>query len=85
MASEFYSSLFQDLSLMLNNADDYDVIIQVGDDQNMKEFRAHSNILKARSTYFKAALSNDWVVKKNNQFEFKKPNMDPIAFEIILK
>ncbi|CAI2185817.1 13556_t:CDS:2, partial [Funneliformis geosporum] len=36
-----------------------DVIIQVGEGQNMKKFFAHSLILGARSTCFKAALSNN--------------------------
>jgi hypothetical protein len=42
----FHKSLKQALSLMLNNSDDSDVIIQVGENQNIKEFYAHSNILK---------------------------------------
>lgn len=31
----------------------------------MKEFQAHSIILRARSLYFKSALSTRWVTKKN--------------------
>src|SRR5256885_16015307 len=85
MAAKFHSSLLQDLSLMLNNANDHDVIIKVGEDQSMKEFRAHSNILKSRSTYFKIALSTGWAAKKNNLIEFKKPNISPTVFEMILK
>ena len=41
----------------LDNVYDYDVIIQVGEDQNTKEFRAHSEILRDHSPYFKSALS----------------------------
>jgi hypothetical protein len=85
MDSKFYVDLSQDLSLMLNDADDYNVIIQTGEDQNIKEFRAHSNILRARSPYFKSALSTKWITKKNNMIEFKKPNIRPTVFEIILK
>ena len=36
--------LSKDLSLILNNADDYNVIIQVGENKNVKEFRVHSVI-----------------------------------------
>ena len=85
MPSKFHSSLLQDISLMLTNANDYDVIIQVGENQYVKEFRAHSNILRARSTYFKSALSSEWITKKNNLIESKKPNINHIVFELILK
>src|SRR4051794_26726104 len=86
MASKFHSGLSLDLFLMLNDADDHNVIIQVGKNQNIKEFRAHSNILKARSPYFKSAFSAGWVIKNNNNMiEFKKPNINPTVFEIILK
>ena len=81
----FHADLSQDLSLMLNNADDHNVTIQAGENKSVKEFRAHSNILRARSPYFKSALSSNWVTKKNNMIEFKKPNINPTVFEIILK
>ena len=80
-----HSNLSRDLSLILNDADDFNVIIQVGENQNVKEFRAHSVILRARSPYFKSALSADWVTKKNDMIMFNKPNITPIVFEMILK
>ncbi|RGB29515.1 hypothetical protein C1646_672400 [Rhizophagus diaphanus] len=62
----------------LQNIDDYNVIIQVGENQNIKEFHAHSNILRARSPYFKSAFSAGWISKKDdNTIEFKKPNINP--------
>jgi hypothetical protein len=77
---------------MLNDSDDYNVIIQVGENHNMKEFRIHSNILRARSPYFRSALSGRWTTKrktynskKSDIIEFKKPNINPNSFEIILK
>ncbi|GBB98691.1 hypothetical protein RclHR1_00330018 [Rhizophagus clarus] len=85
MTSKFYSNISKALAIMLNDSDDYNVIIQVGENPNMKEFRAHSNILKARSPYFKGAFSDGWIDKKDNVIEFKKPNIDPDVFEIILK
>ncbi len=78
--------LSKDLSLILNNVDDdFNVIIQVGDNQNTKEFHAHSVILRARSPYFKSAFSSNWIVKKNNMIMFNKPNIIPIVFDMILK
>ncbi len=40
-----HSGLSKDLSLILNDADDFNVIIQVGKNKNIKEFCAHSVIL----------------------------------------
>ncbi|GES81711.1 hypothetical protein GLOIN_2v1722009 [Rhizophagus clarus] len=87
MASKFHSSLLQDLLLMLYDADDHNVIIRVGENHNVKEFRAHSSILRARSAYFKSALSSKWNDKKdkNDMIKFEKPNINPNVFVIILK
>ncbi len=78
------SSLSKDLSLILEDAD-YDVIIQIGENQNTKEFRAHSVILRARSPYFKSALSANWIKKKDNMITFSKPNVTPNIFDMILR
>ncbi|RIA79698.1 hypothetical protein C1645_840107 [Glomus cerebriforme] len=85
MTSIFHTGLLKDISLILNNADDFNVIIQVGEDENIKEFRAHSVILRARSSYFKSALSTEWITKKNDMIMFNKPNITPIVFDMILK
>ena len=82
----FHSILSKDLSLiLLNDTDDYNVVIQVGKNQNTEEFRAHSVILRARSPYFKSALSNNWITKKDNMIMFSKPNVTPTVFDMILK
>jgi hypothetical protein len=96
MVSKFHSSLSQDLSLILNDSDDCNVIIEVGNNQNIKEFRAHSYILRARSSYFKNAFSKkefqitfiasaDGWITNNNVMMFKKPSINPAVFEIILR
>jgi hypothetical protein len=81
------------LSSVLNNIDgfdndfdnDFDVTIKVGENENMKEFKAHSVILRARSPYFKSAFKASWIIKKDNMIEFCKPNITPNAFNMILK
>ncbi len=83
--SNFLKDLSNDFANLLINGDNYDVIIQAGEEPNVKEFRAHSIILGARSTYFRAALSKDWAHKKNGIITFKKPNIPSNIFEIILK
>ncbi|RGB27979.1 BTB/POZ protein [Rhizophagus diaphanus] len=85
MASNFHFRLSEDFSLILDDADDYNVIIQVGENNNKKEFRAHSVILRARSPYFKVALSTNWITKKDNMIMFNKPNITPTVFHMILK
>ncbi len=54
MTSVFHSNLSKDLSLILRDSDGFNVIIQVGENQNAKEFYAHSMILRARSPYSKS-------------------------------
>ena len=78
------TSISKDLLSMLNDADDHDTIIYVGENGNTKEFRAHSNMLRARSSYFKIALSSIWI-KRNNIIKFKKPNISVKVFEILIK
>lgn len=85
MNSTFRSSLVKDISLLLNDSDYFNVIIHVGENENTKEFKAHSIILCARSNYFKCAFSNKWVSMNNNMITFIKPNISPNIFEIILK
>jgi hypothetical protein len=81
----FHSGLLKDISSILNDADDFNVIIQVGENNNTKEFRAHSIILRARCPYFKSALSSEWITKKNDMIMFNKPNIKPTVFEMVLK
>ncbi|CAB5367545.1 unnamed protein product [Rhizophagus irregularis] len=93
MASKFHSGLSKDLSFMINNSDDHNVIIQVGKN---REFRAHSYILISRSPYFKSAflkkefqttfiVSENGFITNDNVMKFKIPYINPIVFEIILK
>jgi hypothetical protein len=85
MTHIFHSGLLRDISSILNDEDDFNVIIQVGENSNTKEFRAHSLILRARSQYFKSALSSKWITKKDDMIMFNKPNITPTVFDIILK
>ncbi len=85
MVSEFFPGLSQNFSQLLDDADDYNIIIKVGENPNSKEFHAHYNILRARSPYFKRALSQNWVKKKDNIINFTKPNISSIVFEMIIR
>ncbi|RHZ43251.1 hypothetical protein Glove_816420g5 [Diversispora epigaea] len=86
MRTEFYSSLSQNFSQLLENADDYNVTIKVGENQNTQEFHAHSSILRARSPYFKSALSNQWAnKKKDGMILFTKSNISSPVFTLIIE
>ncbi|CAG8633117.1 5288_t:CDS:2, partial [Dentiscutata erythropus] len=74
-----------DLLNILNDADEYDVIIQAGKEPDFKEFKAHSVILRARSPYFKIALSDKWAKNKEDIYYFAKPNISPAIFHLILR
>ncbi|RIB28870.1 TLD-domain-containing protein [Gigaspora rosea] len=84
MNNELIQNLLEDFSNLLENSKDFDVKIKIGEDPNIKEFKAHSIILSARSNYFKAALSSQWARRENGIIVFEKPNISPSVFEILL-
>ena len=85
MSFEYSQEVVNDLEKLLATEKGYDVIIYAGENENMKEFHAHSGILSTRSQYFCTAFSNEWAEKKDGKFIFKKPNISPQFFNIILR
>ncbi|GES77836.1 hypothetical protein GLOIN_2v1534764 [Rhizophagus clarus] len=84
MSSRNLLEVIQDLDMAFENGDDYDVIIKVGEDG--KELRAHSFMLRARCSYFKRALSNDWEERDDDgNYIFKKQNISFEVFQLILR
>jgi hypothetical protein len=83
MSSYHFSEVIKDFEEALENSDNYDVIIVVEEDQKLL---AHSFVLRARCSYFKSALSSAWEeVDDNGNFIFKKSNISPEVFQLILK
>ncbi|GES79759.1 hypothetical protein GLOIN_2v1761969 [Rhizophagus clarus] len=83
---KLFNRLSEDIGQLLEKEENYDMIIHVGEEEEMKEFKAHSLILSARSTYFKSALNNNWTTKQHDgKIIFKKPNVSPKVFQLILK
>ncbi|RIA88410.1 hypothetical protein C1645_877422 [Glomus cerebriforme] len=85
MSFEYSQEVSNDYEKLFETEKGYDVIIYAGENNILKEFRAHSLILCARSRYFCAAFTNEWVEKRNEKFIFKKPNISPELFKIILR
>ncbi|RIA86380.1 hypothetical protein C1645_740878 [Glomus cerebriforme] len=85
MSHKYCQEVMNDYEKLLTTRIGYDVIIYAGENENIKELHAHSLILSARSQYFCVALSDKWAEKKDGKFVFKKPNVSPQFFEIILR
>ena len=85
MSSKFLAELSNDYEKLFEKEIGYDVVILAGEEPNVKEIHAHSNILCIRSQYFHTAFSNEWAEKKDGKFIFRKPNISPNLFNIILR
>ncbi|CAB4383858.1 unnamed protein product [Rhizophagus irregularis] len=85
MSSKFWAELSNDYEKLFETEIGYDVIIYAGEEPNVKEIHAHSNILCIRSQYFRSAFSNEWAEKRDGKFIFRKPNISPQLFNIILR
>ncbi|CAG8529495.1 9092_t:CDS:2 [Acaulospora morrowiae] len=80
-----YKELTNDLINLLEEDDEHNVIIEAGEPPNTRKFKAHYYMLRMRSPYFKQALSNRWAKQENGVYIFKKPNISPDTFDIILR
>ena len=86
MSTQFFSRLSQNYIEILKDDEYYDITIEVGEDPNVKIFRAHTLILCYRSPFLRRTLSSN---KKNtnndNLAHIKLPNISPEIFHIILR
>src|SRR4051794_7896592 len=85
MFSKFWADLSNFFEKFFETEIGYDVIIYAGEEPNVKEIHAHSNILSLRSQYFRAAFFNEWAEKKDGKFILRKQNISPQLFNIILR
>ena len=85
MVTKFWAELSSDYEKLFETEIGYDVIIYAGEEPNVKELHAHSNILCVRSQYFRTAFSNEWAKKKDGKFILRKPNFSSQLFNIILR
>ncbi len=83
MLAQFFPKLSQNYIEILDDDEYFDVIIEVGEDPNVKIFRAHMIILCYRSPYLRRTLASN--EKNNDVTHIKLPNISPEIFQIILK
>ncbi|RIB15923.1 hypothetical protein C2G38_2191317 [Gigaspora rosea] len=84
MTVNFFERLSSDLSQLLKNSNEYNVIIEVGQGPDIQVFKVHSNILNSRCLYFKDKL--DAITYNNNNVKIiKQPNISIEVFNIIIK
>ncbi|RIA90638.1 BTB/POZ protein [Glomus cerebriforme] len=79
----FHEEIIKNYENLYKNKDKYDVIIYAGEKPNIKEFHAHSLILRTQSKFFKSAFIED-IEKKNGCFILHSRN-SPDVFEILLR
>ncbi|RHZ75063.1 hypothetical protein Glove_217g289 [Diversispora epigaea] len=86
MTLKFLEKLSQDLTELLNDKEEYNIVIEVDQEQNKKIFTAHSTVLRYRSSYFNKELTNAIPNDDNNNIKtITKPDISSQMFEIILK
>ncbi|GBC03102.1 hypothetical protein RclHR1_00050010 [Rhizophagus clarus] len=83
MPSEYLQEVADGLEKLLENENDFNVIIYVGENEHLKEIHAHSHILRTRSQYFRTALSKEGSEKKDGKFVLRKHNISPQLFKVI--
>ncbi|CAG8573550.1 2880_t:CDS:2 [Paraglomus occultum] len=84
MSANFYTLHSKNFSQLFESGINFDLVLRAGD-KDKREFKVHTQILYAQSTYFQVALSKKWLKKKNDCYVFEKTNIEADIFEIILR
>ncbi|RHZ77141.1 hypothetical protein Glove_185g30 [Diversispora epigaea] len=83
MAIQFYERLSNDLTQLLESGVNYDVSIEVGE-EDANIYKVHSIILQSRSPYFK--MKFDEITLNNDHVKVLKfPNISIKVFDVIIK
>ncbi|RIB11857.1 hypothetical protein C2G38_2042331 [Gigaspora rosea] len=84
MTTKIIEKLLNDYIELLNDEEDFNIIINVGKIPAVKTFKTHSVILRNRSLYFRNELAN--INKDENNIKTINLNHVPIQqFDIIIK
>ena len=85
MTVKFFSQLSQNFINILKDDEYYDITIEVGQDPEVRIFRAHMVILNYRSAYFRRNLSTNKKSSDGILTHIKLPKVSPNTFQILLK
>ena len=85
MSIQIFSKLSENYIELLKDDEYYDVTVEVGEDPNVKIFRAHMNILCCRSPYLRRVLASNKKSNDNALNHIKLPNISPEVIQIILR
>ena len=85
MSLECWQEVINDYERLLEINEGHDVIIYAGENDDVKELYANSDILRMRSQYFHNELIKENVEKREGKFIIKIPNIPPHLFKIILR
>ena len=85
ISTQFFLKLSQNYIELLKDDEYYDITIEVGEDPNVKIFRAHMSILCCRSPYIRRALTTNTKHKDYVMPHIKLPKISPEIFQSILK
>lgn len=83
-SSQFLQRLSHDLTELLDEGDDYNVLIEVGESPNNKVFKLHSMVLRHRSPYFRRKLA-DFSNINDKVIEIKKKHVKADVFQIVVR
>ena len=85
MLKQFFTKLSQNYIEILKDDEYYDVTIEVGEDPNVKIFRAHVIILRYRSPFLRRVLDSNKNNDNGGLTHIKLSNILPEIFQNILK
>ncbi|GET51636.1 BTB/POZ protein [Rhizophagus irregularis DAOM 181602=DAOM 197198] len=83
MVTRFFSKLSQNYIELLKDDEYYDITIEVGEDPDVKIFRAHMNILCYRSPYLRRIIKSNNKNNDNALAHIKLSNTSPEIFQIV--
>src|SRR5436189_6402642 len=84
MLNQFFPSLSKNYIEILDDDEYYDITIEVGNDPDVKIFRAHMIILCYRSPFLRRTLASN-KRDKDVLAHIKLPNISPETFQTVLK
>ena len=85
MTLNFYESLSNDYVKLLENGDEHNIIIEVGEPPVMQTFKVHSTVLCYRCPFLYDEFKKSTINNDDNMKIIQKPQIFAKVFNIIIK